>query len=65
MKTRASLKHFLNDCLWKHAFASNFPQTPLNLFSLTVLVTLRPFRHFQPKIRAIKLQKSAQICLSL
>ena len=28
MKIRVSLKHFVNDCLWKHLFASNSPHTP-------------------------------------
>ena len=63
MKTRVSLKYFVNDCLWKHSFASNWPQTPLNLISLRILVTLKPFTQFKTKIRAIKSQKSAKICL--
>ena len=58
MKTRVSLKYFMNDCLWKHFLASNVPQTPSNLISMTVLITLRSFTQFQPKIRAIKLQKN-------
>ena len=63
MKTRVSLKYFVNDCLWKHFFASNSPQTPSNLIYLTILVTLRPFTHFKPKFGAIKLQKSATFAL--
>ena len=43
MKTRVSLKCFVNNCFWKHFFASNSPQTPTNLVSLTMLVTLKPF----------------------
>ena len=31
MKTRVSLKYFVNDCLWKKFFASNLSQTPSNL----------------------------------
>ena len=59
-----SLKHFVNDCLWKPLFDSNSPQTPTNFFLLlTILVTLRPFTLFQPN-RVIKLQKSAKICLT-
>ena len=46
MKTIASLKYFVNDCLWKHLFASNLPQTPSNLISLKILVTLRPLIQF-------------------
>ena len=65
METRASLKYFVNGCLCKHVFASNSPQTPTNLISLAILATLRPFTQFQSKIRAIKLQKSAKICLTL
>ena len=55
MKTRVYLKYFLNDCLWKHSFAAKLPQTPSNLIWLTILVTLRAFTQFQPKIRATKL----------
>ena len=43
MKTRVSLKYFVNDCLSKHFFDSNLPQTLSNAISLTSLVTLRPF----------------------
>ena len=64
MKTRVSLKYFVSDCIWNAFFDSNLPQTPSNLISLTILVTLRPFTLFQPKIRAIKLQKSDKICLT-
>ena len=64
MKTRVSLKYVVNDCLWKQIFDFNFAQTLLTLTSLTILVTLRPFTQFQLKIRAIKLQKSAKICLT-
>ena len=60
MKTRASLKYFVNECLWTF-FPFISPQTPTNLISLTTLVTARPFTQFEPKIRAIKKQKSADI----
>ena len=46
MEARVSPKYFLNCCLWKYAFASNLPQSPSNLISLTVLVNLRPFEQF-------------------
>ena len=36
------------------------PQTLSNLISLKLLAILRPFTQFQPKIREIKLQKSAK-----
>ena len=64
MKTRVSLKYFVNDCLRKHFFASNWSLTSSNWISLNVLVTLRPFTQFWPKIRAIKTQKSPKICLA-
>ena len=31
MKTRISLKYYVNDSLWKQLFASNSPQSFLNL----------------------------------
>ena len=67
MKTRASFKYFVNECL-RIFFPSISPQTnyklqtrPTNLISLTPLVTARPFTQFESKIRAIKKQKSADI----
>ena len=65
IKTRACLKYFVNDCLWKQFFASNSPQTPSNLISLTIVESLRPFTRLLPKTRATKWQKSATICLIL
>ena len=62
MKTKVSLKYFLNVCLWKLFAASLLPQIPLNLILLTILRTPRPLTHFNPKIRAIKSQKHADIC---
>ena len=65
MKTRVSLKYFVNDCFWKKYFASNFPQIPSNQNSLTVLdKTRRPVTHFYPKIKAIKWQIYAKICFT-
>ena len=40
-KIRFSLKYFVTDCLWKPFIDSNSSQTPSNLISLTILVTLR------------------------
>ena len=36
MKTRVYLKYFVHDCTWKQGFASNLPQTYLNLICLTI-----------------------------
>ena len=63
MRTTISLKYLVNDCRWKPFFDSNSPQTPSNLISLTVLVSLRPLILFQPKIRAIKSQKALNFAL--
>ena len=63
MKTRVSLKYFVNDCLWKQMFASNWYQTLSNLIYLTILVNLRPFTHFYPKIRTLKLLKMLKFAL--
>ena len=43
MKTRVSLRYFVNDCLWKHFLSSNSPQTPSNLIYFSILLTVRPF----------------------
>ena len=43
IKTRVSVKYFVNDCLLKHFFASNSPQIPSNSTSLNpYLVTTFP-----------------------
>ena len=65
MKTRVSLKYFVNDCLWKHFFDSNSPQTLVNVISLPILATLRPSSLCQAKIRDIKLPKSVKVLLTL
>ena len=57
MKARVYLKYFVHDCLWKHFLASNSPQSPSNFICLTILVTLRPLKLFQPKVRKSNLQK--------
>ena len=61
MKSRVDLKYFVNYCLRKHLFDTNSPQTPSNLIGLAVLVTLRSFKLFSAKIRAIKWQKGPKI----
>ena len=63
-KTVIRLKNFVNDCPWNHFFASNLPQTTSNTIYFNIFVTLKPFTQFQPKIKAIKLQKSYQIDLT-
>ena len=47
-----------------HFVAFNSHQTPSNLVSLTILSTLRFFAQFYTKIKAIKLQKEINICLT-
>ena len=39
-------KENVKDSLWNPSFYSNSSQTPSNLISLTILVTLRPFTLF-------------------
>ena len=63
MKTRVSLKYFVHDCIWKHFFASNLPQTLLNLLCLTLLGTLRPLTQFLSKISATAFQKSVKFVI--
>ena len=63
MKTRVSLKYFVNDSLWKQFFASNLPQNPSNLISLPILLPLRPFTKFSPKIRVTELRKVLKFAL--
>ena len=63
MKTRVSLKYFVNDSLWKQFFASNLPQNPSNLISLPILLPLRPFTQFSPKIRLTELRKVLKFVL--
>ena len=46
MKTRVSLRCFVNNRLWKPLFDSNSNHTPSNLISLTTLLTLRRFKLF-------------------
>ena len=46
MKTRVSLKYFVNYCLWKDFFDSKSLQLPSNLISLKTVVALRLFTLF-------------------
>ena len=46
MKTRVSLKDFVNDFLWKFFCDFNSPKTSSKLISLSILVTVRPFALF-------------------
>ena len=57
MKTRVSLKYFVNDSLRKQVFPSNFPQAPSNLMSLIILVTLRPSHSFNLKLEQLSSKK--------
>ena len=50
MKTRLTLKCFVNDGLWKVLLASISSKTPPNLISLTILVTLTPIFSMRTKI---------------
>ena len=50
MKTRVFLKYFVRSC-----------QAPSNLICLKILVSLRSLTQFSPKVRATKLQESAEI----
>ena len=61
MKTRVSLKYFVNHCLWKYFFASHMYEKPANLICFDNLITPMPFTQFIPKVRAIKLQNSAEL----
>ena len=57
MKTRVSLKYFVNNCLWKTFFDCNSPQTPSNVISLIIMVTLRSFTLFNLKLEQLSCKK--------
>ena len=63
MKTRVSLKYFVNDCFWKHFFASNSPHTSSNLISLTIVVTIRLFASFKLKLEQLSCKKVLNFAL--
>ena len=58
MKTKVSLKYFVNDFLWKQFFALTSPRIPMVLICLRILVSLRPFTKFQAKSRASNFKKA-------
>ena len=53
METSYSVRYFVSYCLCKHFFDSNSPQTPSNVISLTILLTLSPFTLFEPKSKLV------------
>ena len=57
MEPRVPLKYFVNSCLYKHFFHSNSSQTPSNLISFMILVTLRPFTHLNLKLEQLSCKK--------
>ena len=63
MKTRVSLKYFDNDCPRKQFFASNLPQTPSSLISLTILVTQGLSHSFNLKLEQLNCKKVFKIAL--
>ena len=62
MKAKVCDKHFVYKCLWKQFFAFKSHQIPLNFFS-TILVTKKALTQFQSRIRATKLQLSANFSI--
>ena len=64
MKTRVSVKYFVNDCLWIQFLLLSRPR-PLKLGLIDNIGIRLTFIQFQPKIRAIQLQISGKICLTL
>ena len=54
----------LRSGLWKPILASGSTQAPPNLISLTILVTSKNLTQFQSKVRAIKLEISAEMRLT-
>ena len=57
MKTRVSLKYFVNDCHWKQYFVSNAPHTPSKLVSLTTLVTVAILHICNQKTKQLSCKK--------
>ena len=56
VKTTVTLKDFVNDCLLKYFLVFNSPQTTSSWLYLNILLTLKRFTEFWPKIRAINLE---------
>ena len=63
MKTKVSLRCFVNYCLWKLFFDSNSPHTSSNLICLTFLVTLRPLHRFNLKLEQLSGKKDVRFAL--
>ena len=52
-----------SDCLWKPFFDSNLPQTPSNLNSLTIFISLRSFTLFYIKLEQLSCKKGQKFAL--
>ena len=64
MKTRVSLKYFVNDCFRKQFFASNSPQTPSNVISSKILGTICCLSHiFNLKLEQLSCEKVLKFAL--
>ena len=63
MKANVCDKYFVYKCLWKQFFAFNSHQIPLKLIFSTILVTKKALTQFQSRIRATKLQTSANFSI--
>ena len=61
VKTRISLKDFVNDCLLKQFFASTSHRTRSNLISLTILV--KTFHSFNQKLEQLSCKKMIKFAL--
>ena len=59
METRVRLRYVVTCCFWKMFFDSDLHQNPLNLISLTFLVSLRLFTLCQKEL--LSDEKSPQI----
>ena len=63
MKTTVTAKYFVNDCLWKPFVDSNSSQTPSNLISLTILVTLSLLHSFEINLEQLSCKKGLKFAL--
>ena len=61
MKTRVSLKYFVNYCLWKQFFDCNLPRKSSNLTAFPFSVILMPFTLPYTTMGANKWQKIRKI----
>ena len=60
MKTRVSLKYFVNDCLWKQSLDSILPQIPSNLISLKIFGNSK---YFHLKLEQLSCKNVLKIAL--